>query len=232
LIPIVVEQTGRGERAYDIYSRLLKDRIIFLGTPIDDNIANVVIAQMLFLEAEDPNKDVFLYINSPGGSVTSGMAIYDTMQFVRPHVSTMCVGQAASMGALLLAGGAEPGVGEQLEPLFRQRRLASAAKPGLQPGPALVIVDDRERQANRPAVAAAQSRGGVAKQLMQEFVIRVLLPLQHANSAEPDSQVHQTTDLALSAGGAEEFNVFSDILYDLSFFLPVREKFFKYHDSP
>jgi ATP-dependent Clp protease protease subunit len=105
LIPIVVEQTGRGERAYDIYSRLLKDRIIFLGTPIDDNVANVIIAQMLFLEAEDSNKDVFLYINSPGGSVTSGMAIYDTMQFIKPKVATLCMGMAASMGAFLLAAG-------------------------------------------------------------------------------------------------------------------------------
>lgn len=105
LIPIVVEQTGRGERAYDIYSRLLKDRIIFLGTPIDDNIANLVIAQMLFLEAEDANKDIFLYINSPGGVVTSGLAIYDTMQFIKPKVSTLCMGLAASMGAFLLAAG-------------------------------------------------------------------------------------------------------------------------------
>jgi ATP-dependent Clp protease protease subunit len=108
LIPIVVEQTGRGERAYDIYSRLLKDRIIFIGTPIDDNIANLVIAQMLFLEAEDPEKDIFVYINSPGGVVSSGLAIYDTMQFIKPDVATTCVGMAASMGALLLCAG-EPG---------------------------------------------------------------------------------------------------------------------------
>jgi ATP-dependent Clp protease protease subunit len=107
LVPIVVEQDHRGERAYDIYSRLLRDRIIFLGTPIDDDIANLVIAQMLFLEAEDPEKDVSLYINSPGGSVTAGLAIYDTMQYVRPDVSTICMGQAASMGALLLAAGAK-----------------------------------------------------------------------------------------------------------------------------
>ncbi|OFV98665.1 MAG: ATP-dependent Clp endopeptidase, proteolytic subunit ClpP [Acidobacteria bacterium RIFCSPLOWO2_02_FULL_60_20] len=106
LIPMVVEQTSRGERAYDIYSRLLKDNIIFIGTPIDDMVANVVTAQLLFLEAEDPEKDVYLYINSPGGSITAGMAIYDTMQFVRPHVSTICIGQAASMAALLLAAGA------------------------------------------------------------------------------------------------------------------------------
>jgi ATP-dependent Clp protease protease subunit len=105
LIPMVVEQTNRGERAYDIYSRLLRDNIIFIGTPIDDNVANVVTAQLLFLEAEDPTKDVYLYINSPGGSITAGMAIYDTMQFVRPDVSTICVGQAASMAALLLSAG-------------------------------------------------------------------------------------------------------------------------------
>jgi ATP-dependent Clp protease, protease subunit len=102
---MVVEQTNRGERAYDIYSRLLKDNIIFLGTPIDDNVANVVTAQLLFLEAENPEKDIHLYINSPGGSISAGMAIYDTMQYIRPNVSTICIGQAASMGALLLAAG-------------------------------------------------------------------------------------------------------------------------------
>lgn len=105
LVPIVVEQTGRGERAYDIYSRLLKDRIVFLGSPVDDVIANLIIAQMLFLEAEDSEKDIFLYINSPGGSVTAGLAIYDTMQFIKPAVATTCVGLAASMGAVLLAAG-------------------------------------------------------------------------------------------------------------------------------
>ncbi len=105
-MPYVVEQTHRGERSYDIYSRLLKDRIVFLGTPIDDDVANVVIAQLLFLESEDPDKDINLYVNSPGGSVTSGLAIYDTMQYVKPQVSTICLGQAASMGAVLLAGGA------------------------------------------------------------------------------------------------------------------------------
>ena len=105
LIPYVVEQTGRGERGYDIYSRLLKDRIIFIGTPIDDNVANVIIAQLLFLQSEDASKDISLYINSPGGSVTSGMAIYDTIQFVKCDVTTYCIGQAASMGAVLLAAG-------------------------------------------------------------------------------------------------------------------------------
>jgi len=105
LVPMVVEQTNRGERAYDIYSRLLKDSIIFIGTPIDDQIANLAIAQMLFLEAEDPDKDIMLYINSPGGSITAGLAIYDTMQFIKPDVQTICVGMAMSMGAVVLAGG-------------------------------------------------------------------------------------------------------------------------------
>ena len=107
LVPIVVEQTGRGERAYDIYSRLLKDRIIFIGTPIDDMVANLVIAQMIFLEGEDPDRDINLYIHSPGGIVTAGLAIYDTMQFVKPNVATLCLGQAASMAAVLLAAGAK-----------------------------------------------------------------------------------------------------------------------------
>lgn len=107
LIPMVIEQTNRGERSYDIYSRLLKDRIIFLGAPIDDVFANVVIAQLLFLEAEDPEKDINLYINSPGGSVTAGLGIYDTMQYVKPPISTICLGQAASMGAFLLSAGAK-----------------------------------------------------------------------------------------------------------------------------
>ena len=107
LVPMVVEQTSRGERAYDIYSRLLKDRIVFIGSPIDDDVANLVIAQLLFLEAEDPDKDINLYINSPGGIVTSGMAIYDTMQFIKPPVAAVCIGQAASMAAVLLAGGAK-----------------------------------------------------------------------------------------------------------------------------
>lgn len=105
LIPIVIEQTGRSERAYDIYSRLLKDRIIFIGTPIDDNVANTVIAQLLFLQTEDPDKDIHLYINTPGGIVSSGLAIYDTMQYVKSNIATYCIGQAASMGALLLAAG-------------------------------------------------------------------------------------------------------------------------------
>lgn len=107
LVPMVIEQTHRGERAYDIYSRLLKDRIIFIGSPINDDLANMIIAQLLFLESEDPDKDVHLYVNSPGGVVTSGLAIYDTMQYIRPNVSTLCMGQASSMGAVLLAAGAK-----------------------------------------------------------------------------------------------------------------------------
>lgn len=107
LVPIVVEQTARGERSYDIYSRLLKDRVIFLTGPVEDHMANLIVAQLLFCESENPDKDISLYINSPGGSVTAGLSIYDTMQFIKPNVSTMCIGQAASMGALLLAGGAQ-----------------------------------------------------------------------------------------------------------------------------
>ncbi|MBD1390311.1 ATP-dependent Clp endopeptidase proteolytic subunit ClpP [Neiella sp. HB171785] len=107
LIPMVVEQTSKGERSYDIYSRLLKERVIFMVGPVEDHMANLIVAQMLFLESENPDKDIYLYINSPGGSVTAGMAIYDTMQFIKPNVSTVCIGQAASMGAFLLAGGAK-----------------------------------------------------------------------------------------------------------------------------
>ena len=107
LVPIVVEQTSRGERSYDIYSRLLKDRIVFLGEAIDDHISSLIIAQLLFLEAEDPDKDIYMYINSPGGIVTSGLAIYDTMQYIKPDVATLCIGQAASMGSLLLTAGSK-----------------------------------------------------------------------------------------------------------------------------
>src|SRR5713226_6213499 len=107
LVPIVVEQTGRGERAYDIYSRLLKDRIVFLGSEVNDDVANLITAQLLFLESEDPDREISFYINSPGGSVTAGMAVYDTMQFIRPAVSTLCLGQAGSMGSMLLAAGAK-----------------------------------------------------------------------------------------------------------------------------
>jgi ATP-dependent Clp protease protease subunit len=107
LVPMVIETTGRGERAYDIYSRMLKERVVFMVGPVEDHMANLVVAQLLFLESENPDKDIHLYINSPGGAVTAGLAIYDTMQFIKPHVSTVCIGQAASMGALILAGGAK-----------------------------------------------------------------------------------------------------------------------------
>ncbi len=130
LIPTVIEQTNRGERAYDIYSRLLKDRIIMLGSGIDDNVANSIVAQLLFLQAEDPEKDISLYINSPGGSITAGMAIYDTMQFIKPDVSTICIGMAASMGAFLLTAGAK---GKRMalpnsEVMIHQRLVACKVK--------------------------------------------------------------------------------------------------------
>ena len=123
LVPMVVEQTNRGERAYDIFSRLLKDNIVFIGTPIDDGVANLAIAQMLFLEAEDPDKDIHLYINSPGGSITAGFAIYDTMQFIRPDVSTICIGQAASMAALRAQLEKEGGVSRLMVGLRREKAV-------------------------------------------------------------------------------------------------------------
>src|ERR671925_81887 len=124
-IPIVVEQTGRGERAYDIYSRLLKDRIVFLGSIETDDVANLITAQLLFLESEDPERDIYFYINTPGGSVTAGLAIYDTMQYVRPQISTVCVGQAASMGAVLLAAGTK---GKRPISIFRPGKSCACAK--------------------------------------------------------------------------------------------------------
>ena len=150
LVPMVVEQTNRGERAYDIFSRLLKDSIIFIGTPIDDSIANLVIAQMLFLEAEDPDKDILLYINSPGGSITAGLAIYDTIQFIKPDVQTYCIGQAASMAAVLLAD--DVLVEELLDFLGRRQRRAGA--PVLEP----VIVRD-DVVADFDALVADEDRG-------------------------------------------------------------------------
>ena len=141
LVPMVIEQTGRGERAYDIYSRLLRDNIIFIGTPIDDNIANLVIAQMLFLAQEDPEKDIQLYINSPGGSITAGMAIYDTMQYVKNDVMTLCVGQAASMAALLLASG-EP---KKRLALPNSRILIHQPSMGGFPAKPLILISMRAR---------------------------------------------------------------------------------------
>ena len=156
LIPMVVEQTNRGERAYDIFSRLLKDSIVFIGTPIDDNVANLVIAQMLFLEAEDPDRDILLYINSPGGVVTAGMAIYDTMQFIKPDVATYCIGQAASVAAVLLAAGAK---GKR----YSLPEFADPDPPAV--GPGAGRADDRHRHP-RPGAAphpgAAQPDPGPA----------------------------------------------------------------------
>ena len=157
-MPFVVEQTHRGERSYDIYSRLLKDRIIFLGSAVDDEIANVIIAQMLFLESEDPDKDINLYINSPGGSVTAGLAIYDTMQYVKPPVSTICMGQAASMGALLLAAGAK---GKRFCLPHARFSLAQRFGAGLPPGADLlaaagVIAAQRQRVAGLLAEQTGQ----------------------------------------------------------------------------
>lgn len=140
LVPMVVEQSARGERAYDIFSRLLKDRIIFVGTPIDDDIANLVIAQLLFLEKEDPDKDIELYINSPGGLVTAGLAMYDTMQLIRPDVATICVGQAASMGAVLLAGGAK---GKRYA-LPNARMMIHQGSAGFQGTPSDIDIQARE----------------------------------------------------------------------------------------
>ena len=148
LIPMVVEQTNRGERAYDIFSRLLKDSIIFIGTPIDDDVANLVIAQMLFLEAEDPDRDIILYINSPGGVVTAGMAIYDTMQFVKPDVATTCIGQAASVAAVLLAAGAK---GQAL----LAPQLPDSDPPAV--GPGARGSDDRHRHPCARAAADART---------------------------------------------------------------------------
>lgn len=140
LVPMVVEQSARGERAYDIYSRLLKDRIIFIGTPIDDDIANLVIAQMLFLQKEDPDRDIELYINSPGGSVIAGLAIYDTMQIIKPDVATMCVGHAMSMGAVLLAGGTK---GKRLA-LPNSRIMIHQGSAGFQGTPSDIDIVARE----------------------------------------------------------------------------------------
>jgi len=140
LVPMVVEQSARGERAYDIYSRLLKERIIFLGTPIDDDIANLIIAQLLFLEKEDPDKDIEFYVNTPGGLVTAGLAIYDTMQIIKPDVATICVGQAASMGAVLLAGGAK---GKRYA-LPNARMMIHQGSAGFQGTPSDIDIQARE----------------------------------------------------------------------------------------
>jgi len=189
LVPMVVEQTNRGERAYDIFSRLLKDSIIFIGTQIDDQIANLAIAQMLFLEAEDPDKDIQLYLNSPGGSITAGMAIYDTMQFIKPDVQTICIGQAASMAAVLLAAGTK---GKRLA-LPHARILLH--QPYGQTGYA--------QAADLEIVAKEILR---MRDLMDEIVAR--------HTGQPIERVHKDTDrdFVMSADEAKEYGIIDDVI--------------------
>jgi ATP-dependent Clp protease protease subunit len=188
LVPMVVEQTSRGERAYDIYSRLLKDRIVFIGTPIDDAVANLVIAQLLFLEAEDPDRDVLVYVNSPGGSVDAGLGIYDTMQYIKPDVSTICVGQAASMGALLLAGGA------------RGKRYAL-------PNARIMI--------HQP-FGGAQGRATDVKIWTEELLKarEKVVEILHRHTGQPEDKVEGDIekDYFMSAGEAKAYGVIDDIL--------------------
>lgn len=188
LIPMVVEQTARGERAYDIYSRLLKDRIVFVGTPINDDIANLVVASLLFLEKEDPDKDIDMYINSPGGVVSAGLAIYDTMQMIRPDVATICIGQAASMGAVLLAGGA-PG---KRYALPHARIMIHQVHAGFQ-GTAL----DIEIQAREV--------------LRYKDILNNIL---HKHTGQPIERVEQDTarDYFMSAQEAKEYGIIDQVL--------------------
>jgi ATP-dependent Clp protease protease subunit len=189
LIPMVVEQTNRGERAYDIFSRLLKDSIIFIGTPIDDNVANLVIAQMLFLEAEDPDRDILLYINSPGGVVTAGMAIYDTMQFIKPDVQTYCIGQAASMAAVLLTAGAK---GKRFTLPNARILIHQPWMSGL--GGQASDIDIHAREILR----------------MRERLNEILA--QHTD--QPLSRIREDTDrdYIMSAGQAKEYGIIDDVL--------------------
>src|SRR5690348_15158717 len=188
LVPIVVEQTGRGERAYDIYSRLLKDRIVFLGYPVNDDVANLVTAQFLFLESEDPEKEISFYINSPGGSVTAGLAIYDTIQFIKPPVSTLCLGQAASMGAVLLAAGHKG----------RRYALPHARMMIHQPlGGARGQATDIEIQARE-----------IKK--MKETLIDILVEATGKNRDELARDVER--DFYLSAGQAKEYGLIDEVL--------------------
>ena len=188
LVPIVVEQTNRGERSYDIFSRLLKDRIIFLSGEIDDTVANLVVAQLIFLEAEDPDKDISLYINSPGGSVTDGLAIYDTMQFIKPDVSTICLGLAASMGAFLLAGGA------------KGKRLA---------------LPNAEIMIHQPSGGAKGQATEI--QIAAENILKTKKKLNEiiaANTGKPIEQVAQDTerDYYMSAEEAKEYGIIDSII--------------------
>lgn len=188
LIPMVIEQTGRGERAYDIYSRLLKDRIIFIGSPIDDAVSNLVVAQLLFLEAEDPDKDINIYVNSPGGSVTAGLAIYDAMQHIKSDVSTICVGQAASMGAVLLAAGA---AGKRYA-LPHSRILIHQPMGGFQ-GQATDI-DIQAREILR----------------MKEELNRIL----HSHTGQPIEQIQQDTDrdYFMTPEQAQDYGLIDEII--------------------
>jgi ATP-dependent Clp protease protease subunit len=189
LIPMVVEQTNRGERAYDIFSRLLKDSIIFIGTPIDDGVANLVIAQMLFLEAEDPERDILLYINCPGGSITAGLAIYDTMQFIKPDVQTYCIGQAASMAAVLLTAGAK---GKRFTLPNARILIHQPWMSGL--GGQASDIDIHAREILR----------------MRERLNEILA--QH--TSQPLSRIREDTDrdYIMSAGQAKEYGIIDDVL--------------------
>ncbi len=188
LVPIVIEQTARGERAYDIYSRLLKERVVFLVGPVEDYTANLVVAQLLFLEAENPDKDIHLYINSPGGSVTAGLAIYDTMQFIKPDVSTMCVGQAASMGAVILAGGAK---GKRYA-LPHSRMMIHQPLGGFQ------------GQATEFEIHARE----ILK--IREQLNRILA--KHTGQPLEKIQVDTDRDFFMSAGDAKEYGLIDDVL--------------------
>ncbi len=191
IIPIVIEQTGRSERAYDIYSRLLKDRIIFIGTPIDDHVANTVIAQLLFLQTEDPEKDIHVYINSPGGIVSSGLAIYDTMQYVKPDIATYCLGQAASMGALLLAAGTK---GKRFA-LPNSRIMIHQPMGGFQGQATDIEIHARE----------------ILK--LKETLNRILS--NHTGQSFEKIQADTERDFFMSAEEAKEYGIVDDVIYSI-----------------
>ncbi len=191
LIPIVIEQTGRTERAYDIYSRLLKDRIIFVGTPIDDHVANTVIAQLLFLQTDDPEKDIHIYINSPGGIVSAGLAIYDTMQYVKPDIATYCLGQAASMGALLLAAGAK----SKRFALPHSRMMIHQPMGGFQGQATDIEIHARE----------------ILK--LKETLNRILA--DHTSQPYDKIQADTERDFFMSAEEAKEYGIVDDVIYSV-----------------
>ncbi|NOZ25213.1 MAG: ATP-dependent Clp endopeptidase proteolytic subunit ClpP [Nitrospirae bacterium] len=191
VIPIVIEQTGRTERAYDIYSRLLKDRIIFIGTPIDDHVANTVIAQLLFLQTDDPEKDIHVYINSPGGTVSSGLAIYDTMQYVKPDIATYCLGQAASMGALLLSAGAK----SKRFALPHSRIMIHQPMGGFQGQATDIEIHARE----------------ILR--MKETLNRILA--DHTSQPYDKIQADTERDFFMSAEEAKEYGLVDDVIYSI-----------------